>query len=85
MLLLADILPTGVFAALQVLQHPKISPILTGKAYPFSSCILGGVTGSDSNALACQREDRILTLAVVGLGPVGVVSVQPLKQTLLLK
>ncbi|KAI0947545.1 hypothetical protein AcW1_009273 [Taiwanofungus camphoratus] len=72
LLLFADILPTGVFAALQVLQHPKISPILTGKAYPFSSCILGGVTGSDSNALACQREDRILTLAVVGLGPVGV-------------
>ncbi|EKM57942.1 uncharacterized protein PHACADRAFT_116423 [Phanerochaete carnosa HHB-10118-sp] len=54
LLLLADILPTGVFAALQVLQHAKTSPMLTASPYPF-----GGF-------------DRILTLAIVGLGPVGV-------------
>ncbi|KZT64642.1 hypothetical protein DAEQUDRAFT_678176 [Daedalea quercina L-15889] len=56
LLLLADILPTGVFAAVQALQHPKLSPILTGSAYPSIQSL----------------PNRILTLAVVGLGPVGV-------------
>ncbi|KAI0739281.1 chaperonin 10-like protein [Daedaleopsis nitida] len=56
LILLADILPTGVFAAMQALQHPKIAPILTGKPYPY-----GGFDG-----------DRALTIAVIGLGPVGV-------------
>ncbi|KAH9848308.1 chaperonin 10-like protein [Lenzites betulinus] len=35
LILLADILPTGVFAAMQALQHPKIAPMLTGKPYPY--------------------------------------------------
>ncbi|PCH39474.1 alcohol dehydrogenase [Wolfiporia cocos MD-104 SS10] len=71
LLLLADILPTGVFAALQVLQHPKISPLLARTAYPFSSFVPNG-TVSDAVSAPLQREDRILTIAVVGLGPVGV-------------
>ncbi|KAI0642468.1 chaperonin 10-like protein [Trametes meyenii] len=56
LILLADILPTGVFAAMQALQHPKIAPMITAKSYPF-----GGFA-----------TDRVLTIGVVGLGPVGV-------------
>lgn len=63
LLLLADILPTGVFAALQALQHPKLSPLLTGSAYPSNPAL----------TTPLQTEDRTLTIAVVGLGPVGVV------------
>jgi len=72
LLLLADILPTGVFAALQALQHPKLSPMLTGSAYPASSFIPSGTLLEKSNSVALQSGDRILTIAVVGLGPVGV-------------
>lgn len=75
LLLLADILPTGVFAALETLQHPKLSPMLTGIPYPFNGIVPEGVV---DNALAYSTtmsgEDRKLTLAVVGLGPVGIVS-----------
>jgi hypothetical protein len=70
LLLLADILPTGIFAALQALQHPKLAAILSGIAYPFSGYI-PGVMGGESSLLS---EDRSLTIAVVGLGPVGMVS-----------
>jgi len=71
LLLLADILPTGVFVALQALQHPKISPILTGRAYPTSAFIPGDQI-SGQGATTLQSQDRFLTVAVVGLGPVGV-------------
>ncbi|KAI9062149.1 alcohol dehydrogenase [Trametes sanguinea] len=71
LILLADILPTGVFAAMQALQHPKVAPMLTGKPYPFGGNVLAGTTpGQASTAL--QPEDRTLTIAVVGLGPVGI-------------
>ena len=71
-LLLADILPTGAFAAIQALQHPKIATILTGKAYPFG---VGAPRSVANNAtlVKLQSEDLTLTVAVVGLGPVGVV------------
>ncbi|EIM88701.1 uncharacterized protein STEHIDRAFT_52515 [Stereum hirsutum FP-91666 SS1] len=51
LILLADILPTGLSVALNALMHPKLAPILHGKAWP--------------------DEDRVLTVGVVGLGPVG--------------
>lgn len=72
LLLLADILPTGVFAALQALQHAKMSPMLSASPYPFS----GFVPGAESNIQTLAPlsiDDRTLTLAIVGLGPVGVV------------
>ncbi|KAM5531558.1 hypothetical protein V8D89_014778 [Ganoderma adspersum] len=73
-LLLADILPTGAFAAIQALQHPKIATILTGRAYPFGAGVPRFV--ADNQTLAqLQSEDRTLTIAVVGLGPVGVCAV----------
>ncbi|GBE83312.1 hypothetical protein SCP_0503600 [Sparassis crispa] len=71
LLLLADILPTGIFAALQALQHPKILPVLTGRAYPTSGFIPDSAI-SGQGATTLQRADRVLTIAVVGLGPVGV-------------
>ncbi|PIL23650.1 hypothetical protein GSI_14963 [Ganoderma sinense ZZ0214-1] len=73
-LLLADILPTGAFAAIQAIQHPKIATILTGKAYPFGAVVPGFVT-DDQTLAQLQPKDRTLTIAVVGLGPVGVCAV----------
>ncbi|RDX40305.1 alcohol dehydrogenase [Lentinus brumalis] len=72
LLLLADILPTGVFAAMQALQHPKIAPILTGKPYPYGGFVPGGALGQAQASNALQDNDRVLTIGVVGLGPVGI-------------
>ncbi|KAL7277443.1 hypothetical protein ACG7TL_009305 [Trametes sanguinea] len=72
LILLADILPTGVFAAMQALQHPKLAPMLTAKPYPFGSHFLARTSSQGQAAAALQSEDRILTIAVVGLGPVGI-------------
>lgn len=74
LLLLADILPTGVFAALQALGHPKILPMITGTPYPYCLIPSGGVgVGSDTFV---QVDDKMLTFAIIGLGPVGVVSAE---------
>lgn len=70
LLLLADILPTGVFAALQALQHSKLSPMLSGIPYPFG----GFVPYEVHSTSRVQEIDRMITIAVIGLGPVGVVS-----------
>ena len=80
LLLLADILPTGVFGAVQLVQHPKIQPVIKGERYPVAS--LTGLPGAEGVVGILQddgwpkmtEEDRTLNLAVVGLGPVGVVS-----------
>ncbi|KAF9454808.1 alcohol dehydrogenase [Macrolepiota fuliginosa MF-IS2] len=68
LLMLADILPTGVFAALQAINHPKVAPVITGKPWPhcFSKDDVLG------NEVSFTESDRILTVAVIGLGPVGV-------------
>ncbi|TCD60034.1 hypothetical protein EIP91_010855 [Steccherinum ochraceum] len=70
LLLLADILPTGVFAALQALQHPKVASIINGVPYPFNGFVPEGIVAPQHAQL--HPEDRSLTFAVVGLGPVGV-------------
>ncbi|OCH86982.1 hypothetical protein OBBRIDRAFT_760445 [Obba rivulosa] len=73
LILLADILPTGVFAALQVLQHPKLSPMLTGTPYPSSSFLPYSHAPLKAQASTpLQSSDRLLSIAVIGLGPVGV-------------
>lgn len=72
LLLLADILPTGAFAALQALQHPKLAPIVNGSPYPYNSFVPNSSTLPRFGGLAA--EDHTLTIAVVGLGPVGIVS-----------
>ncbi|TFK70402.1 alcohol dehydrogenase [Pluteus cervinus] len=66
LLMLADILPTGVFAAIQAINHPKLQPVLTGRPWPL--CFSPSADGSE---VTLTEEDRTLILAVVGLGPVG--------------
>ena len=75
LLLLADILPTGVFAAMQALQHPKISPMLTGKPYPYGGFTPNGPIAQGQASTQVQAHDRTLTIGIIGLGPVGVVSI----------
>lgn len=70
LLLLCDILPTGVFAAFQALNHPKTLPILTSLAYPQSS---GSALLESGVSVPLKAEDKALMIAIVGLGPVGVV------------
>ena len=67
LLLLADILPTGIFAALQALNHPKVAPVLTGKPWPL--CF--NQSDTSGNEVTFTDEDKVLTVAIIGLGPVG--------------
>ncbi|KAJ7857774.1 chaperonin 10-like protein [Mycena leptocephala] len=64
LLMLADILPTGVFAALQAMNHPKVLPALTGRPWPASFF-------PGDSSITVLPEDRVLTFAIIGLGPVG--------------
>jgi hypothetical protein len=75
LLLLADIVPTGVFGALQVLNHPKVLPVTTGRPWPHSYGTLETSTTTLDKDATLLPADRILTFAVLGLGPVGVVGV----------
>ncbi|KDR82662.1 hypothetical protein GALMADRAFT_263115 [Galerina marginata CBS 339.88] len=68
LLLLADILPTGVFAALQALNHPKVAPVITGRPWPL--CF--NQDAAAGNEVSFKPEDRMFTVAIIGLGPVGV-------------
>jgi hypothetical protein len=67
--LLGDILPTGAFAALQALQHPKVQVAL-GCA-PYAAAF--DVTEAGSKGAPMTDLDRLPVFAVVGLGPVGLV------------
>ena len=67
LLLLADILPTGYFAALQLLQHPKLVPLLNGNPYPHPT-LVPGQAGESTTA-----PSEALSIALIGLGPVGIV------------
>ncbi|KAI5989044.1 chaperonin 10-like protein [Pisolithus albus] len=70
LLLLCDILPTGVFAAFQALNHPKTLPMMKSQPYPHSSAL---ITPKGVLAPSLHRpQDTILLIAVIGLGPVGV-------------
>jgi hypothetical protein len=71
LLLLCDILPTGVFAAFQALSHAKTLPFTTRQPYPLSA---SPPQMGDASFLPFLEEDKLLTMAVIGLGPVGVVS-----------
>lgn len=68
LLMLADILPTGVFAALQALNHPKVLPAVTGRPWPRSLM----PAAADESLTSLEAADKILTLAIIGLGPVGI-------------
>ncbi|KAH8834991.1 alcohol dehydrogenase [Flagelloscypha sp. PMI_526] len=71
LILLADNLPAGLFAALQAFQHPKIQSIVSGLSWPdhFAS----PESSVESRMATVTRiEDRALTFGIVGLGPVGI-------------
>jgi hypothetical protein len=75
-ILLADILPTGYFAAIQAFHHPNLSAILHRR-----KTLEKGDTGyvdslysKEIDGLCKQDEPRTVVFAVVGLGPVGLVS-----------
>ncbi|KAF9496077.1 hypothetical protein BDN71DRAFT_1390339 [Pleurotus eryngii] len=69
LLLLADILPTGVFAAIQATSHPKVLPMINGLPWPYA---LNPDQASDLEMQVLTPEDRLLVFAIVGLGPVGI-------------
>lgn len=65
LLFLGDILPTGLFAALQALNHPKVTSAILQAPWP---------THMEANfsSLSAPQSENILTFAIIGLGPVGV-------------
>ena len=69
LILLADILPTGYFAALQLLQHPKLAPLLSGSPYPRPT-LEPGLAEKPINVPTDP-----LNIATIGLGPVGTVCI----------
>ena len=72
LLLLADILPTGLFVALQALSHPKLLPFTVNMSWPntMDSILYPHISAS---AAPLTEDDRVLTIGVIGLGPVGLV------------
>ncbi|KAG7087649.1 hypothetical protein E1B28_013596 [Marasmius oreades] len=69
LLILSDILPTGLFGAVQTLNHPKVKAIWEGKGWPG---VFFSDADADPSANAMNEEDKFLTIALVGLGPVGI-------------
>lgn len=70
LILLADILPTGYFAALQAIQHPNLAYAFARKSFPVIPSFLNAfITGGES--IKVLESDARLVFAVVGLGPVG--------------
>jgi len=74
-LLLADVLPTGLFVMLQALTHPKLAPIFTGIPWPRNAGQPAwGTPLSGSTLPYLSSADRVLDVGIIGLGPVGLVS-----------
>jgi threonine dehydrogenase-like Zn-dependent dehydrogenase len=67
LLLLGDILPTGAFCAVQALRNPKVAGIISRQPYA------GGLAQATASEAPLRDEDMVLTFAIVGLGPVGLV------------
>ncbi|KAL0572981.1 hypothetical protein V5O48_008972, partial [Marasmius crinis-equi] len=61
LLLLSDILPTGLFGALQVLNHPKVKAIWEGKGWPG---VFFNASRAATSPTAMNWEDTTLTLAL---------------------
>jgi hypothetical protein len=74
-LLLADVLPTGLFVVLQALTHPKLAPIFTGIPWPSNvGRLTWGTLLPGSTLPYLSSADKVLDVGIVGLGPVGLVS-----------
>ncbi|KAI9453180.1 chaperonin 10-like protein [Russula earlei] len=71
-LLLADVLPTGLFVVLQAFTHPKLAPIFTGIPWPRNvGHHAKGALLSGNTLPYLSSADRVLDVGIVGLGPVG--------------
>lgn len=71
-LLLADILPTGLYAVKQAFQHPNMAQILNRNAMPTG---IGFVDKSFRKEIAgvVVTMEHVVNIAIIGLGPVGLV------------
>ncbi|KAJ3079741.1 hypothetical protein HDU99_010185 [Rhizoclosmatium hyalinum] len=69
LLLCADILPTGFFAALQAVTHPNLAGVLRG--IPQTDLVWSAVSPLPSTIPLPALTAPTLTFAIVGLGPVG--------------
>ncbi|KAK1225747.1 hypothetical protein PQX77_011308 [Marasmius sp. AFHP31] len=74
LLLMSDILPTGLFGAIQVLNHPKVKSVWGGKGWPgvFLPSSLVESPEAVGAGTGMSWEDTTLTIALIGLGPVGI-------------
>ncbi|KAG8832257.1 hypothetical protein FRC17_001654 [Serendipita sp. 399] len=82
-ILLADILPTGYFAAKQALEHPNLVPLLHPQ---LASMGVGFVDSIYATEVSTSPIDStaVFSFAVIGLGPVGVCALVALIDRLLL-
>ncbi|CEL58010.1 putative zinc-binding alcohol dehydrogenase Rv1895 OS=Mycobacterium tuberculosis GN=Rv1895 PE=3 SV=1 [Rhizoctonia solani AG-1 IB] len=81
LILLADILPTGYFAALQAIQHPNLAYAFAHKSFPVIPRFVSAfITGGES--IKVEEDDAKLAFAVVGLGPVGLCALVSLVELL---
>ncbi|CCO27401.1 Eukaryotic translation initiation factor 2 subunit alpha Short=eIF-2-alpha [Rhizoctonia solani AG-1 IB] len=81
LILLADILPTGYFAALQAIQHPNLAYAFAHKSFPvIPGFVSAFITGGES--VKVEVDDAKLAFAVVGLGPVGLCALVSLVELL---
>lgn len=71
---MADILPTGLFAATQALQHPNILPVFKSKPFPVSLYEGNQEASVGANIIPLTDVDKHLAIAIIGLGPVGLVN-----------
>ncbi|PVF93548.1 hypothetical protein CPB86DRAFT_790003 [Serendipita vermifera] len=70
-ILLADILPTGYFAAKQALRHPNLAPILNPKVGELGIGFVSPEYARDISGRSASEYCRAIEFAVIGLGPVG--------------
>ncbi|CCO27402.1 putative zinc-type alcohol dehydrogenase-like protein AdhB [Rhizoctonia solani AG-1 IB] len=81
LILLADILPTGYFAALQAIQHSNLAYAFAHKSFPvIPGFVSAFITGGES--VKVEVDDAKLAFAVVGLGPVGLCALVSLVELL---
>ena len=72
LLLMGDVLPTGYFAALQALRHSNLQTVIDHSPFP-GSWTLGASVQHSITPADVPDDETIITCAVVGLGPVGIV------------
>lgn len=73
-LLLADILPTGYFAVKQAIHHPNLAPLLNPSVMKSGIGFVDAEFSKEIAAIATTNRPAEVNIALIGLGPVGLVS-----------